>query len=108
MILKHAAADVPDAHHVRDLVEQVRGLRCNKVQRNLRKITEYGYYKLDNLSALELTLIRPFFTSAMDRFYAHHQADEAARVEAQRAGQQAAAARRRRNLPGREPVAPAV
>ena len=57
------------AAQVQDLVESVRKVRFTKVDSGLRILSGPMTVKLNNLSAMECNLIRPFFAGALDRFY---------------------------------------
>ena len=54
---------------VRDLVEQIRRVRSNKITAGLQLLVGPITVKLNNLSAMEVNTIRPFFQSSLDRFY---------------------------------------
>ena len=54
---------------VQDLVESVRKVRFTKVDSGLRILSGPMTVKLNNLSAMECNLIRPFFAGVLDRFY---------------------------------------
>ena len=54
---------------VQDLVETLRKVRFTKVDAGLRILAGPMTVKLNNLSAMECNLIRPFFAGALDRFY---------------------------------------
>ena len=57
---KHFLEDIPDAHRVFDLVETIRGVRFNKMQRGLRKIDAATIVKLNNLAAMEVASLPSF------------------------------------------------
>ena len=54
---------------MQDLVETLRKVRFTKVDAGLRILSGPMTVKLNNLSAMECNLIRPFFAGALDRFY---------------------------------------
>ena len=54
---------------VQDLVETLRKVRFTKVDAGLKILSGPMTVKLNNLSAMECNLIRPFFAGALDRFY---------------------------------------
>ena len=54
---------------VRDLVESIRKLRSTKIDAGLHDLRDAMTVKLNNLSAMECNVIRPFFQGALNRFY---------------------------------------
>ena len=54
---------------VRDVLEQVRRVRSNKINAGLQLLVGPITVKLNNLSAMEINTIRPFFQGSLDRFY---------------------------------------
>eukprot|EP00243_Klebsormidium_subtile_P004761 TRINITY_DN1890_c0_g1_i5.p1 TRINITY_DN1890_c0_g1~~TRINITY_DN1890_c0_g1_i5.p1 ORF type:complete len:137 (-),score=19.49 TRINITY_DN1890_c0_g1_i5:276-686(-) len=65
-----ALNDIPDSYKVRALLEDLRELRHGKIQDGLKTIdSRQSAAKLNNLSAMEVTMIRPFFTQALANFY---------------------------------------
>ena len=56
-------------HQVRDILEQVRRVRSNKIHAGLQLLVAPITVKLNNLSAMEINTIRPFFQGSLDRFY---------------------------------------
>ena len=50
-------------------METLRKVRFTKVDAGLRILSGPMTVKLNNLSAMECNLIRPFFAAALDRFY---------------------------------------
>lgn len=53
---------------VRDLVDQIRRVRDNKVNQGLELVTGPLTAKLNNLCCMELNTLRPFFLGSLDRF----------------------------------------
>lgn len=54
---------------VRGLVQDLRDVRFNKIQSGLKKLTQAtNAVKLVHLSAMELHLVRPFFSAALAQF----------------------------------------
>ena len=51
------------------MVEQIRRLRTNKINSGLEMLQGPMTVKLNNLSAMECNVIRPFFQGNLDRFY---------------------------------------
>ena len=54
---------------MRDILEQVRRVRSNKINAGLQLLVGPITVKLNNLSAMEINTIRPFFQGSLDRFY---------------------------------------
>ena len=54
---------------MRDILEQVRRVRSNKIHAGLQLLVAPITVKLNNLSAMEINTIRPFFQGSLDRFY---------------------------------------
>jgi hypothetical protein len=53
---------------VRDLVDQIRRVRDNKINQGLELVTGPLTAKLNNLCCMELNTLRPFFLGSLDRF----------------------------------------
>lgn len=53
---------------VRNLVESLRKLRSTKIDAGLKVLHGPMTVKLNNLSAMECNVIRPFFQGALDQF----------------------------------------
>ena len=53
----------------RELVEMVRKVRFNKIDSGLQMLQGPMTVKLNNLSAMELNTIRPFFAGALNQFW---------------------------------------
>ena len=51
------------------MLEQVRRVRSNKIHAGLQLLVGPITVKLNNLSAMEVNTIRPFFQGSLDRFY---------------------------------------
>lgn len=51
------------------MVEMVRKVRSTKIDAGLKVLRGPMTVKLNNLSAMECNVIRPFFQGALDRFY---------------------------------------
>lgn len=56
-------------HQVRNLVESLRKLRSTKIDAGLKVLQGPMTVKLNNLSAMECNVIRPFFQGALDQFH---------------------------------------
>ncbi|KAK9811560.1 hypothetical protein WJX72_005917 [[Myrmecia] bisecta] len=65
-----------NAYQVRDLVESIRKLRFTKIDAGLAILQGPMTVKLNNLSAMECALIRPFFQGALDRYWKLHKAEQ--------------------------------
>lgn len=74
-LLKHARDDVPNAEAVSDRLESLRERRAQKLHAGLRGFEPNSLTsqvpRLDRLSAMEVSLVRRFFTSTLRRFYYH-------------------------------------
>lgn len=83
-----ALNDIPDSYKVRALVEDLREVRHGKIQDGLKSIeTRQSAAKLNHLSAMEVNMIRPFFTQALASFYRLGERDvEPASQASQRTG----------------------
>lgn len=53
---------------MRDLVDQIRRVRANKINQGLELITGPLTAKLNNVCCMEINTIRPFFLGSLDRF----------------------------------------
>jgi hypothetical protein len=53
---------------VRDLVDQIRRVRDNKINQGLELVTGPLTAKLNNLCCMELNTLRPFFLGSLDQF----------------------------------------
>ena len=69
-LCKHAREDLEDWNALYDLVDTIRSVRHNKIQAGLRALDENALkgVKLTNLSAMEVSVIRPFMSNALDNF----------------------------------------
>ncbi|KAK9865039.1 hypothetical protein WJX84_004805 [Apatococcus fuscideae] len=63
-------------HRTRELVEMIRKVRFNKIDSGLQILQGPMTVKLNNLSAMELNTIRPFFAGALDQFWKLAQMEE--------------------------------
>lgn len=55
---------------IRSLVEDIRMIRLHKIQTGLKRLERSALkVTLDNLSAMEVNLIRPFLTKSLNRYY---------------------------------------
>lgn len=55
---------------IRSLVEDIRMIRLHKIQTGLKRLERSALkISLDNLSGMEVNLIRPFLTKALNRYY---------------------------------------
>lgn len=57
------------ADQVRDLTDQIRRVRDNKINQGLELVTGPLTAKLNNLCCMELNTLRPFFLGSLDRFW---------------------------------------
>ncbi len=98
-LFKHAGDAFGERRQrVYDLVENIRSVRFNKIEKGMRRLdgASAAYIRLNNVSAMEVNLVRPFIVTALNRF-AHTAAIEAA---AERGALAAAAAAGRRAAGG--------
>ncbi|XP_059458671.1 DNA replication complex GINS protein PSF2 isoform X1 [Corylus avellana] len=72
LLFDHARDDIPDVYMVRSLVEDIRDVRFHKVETNLETLNERALaLKINNLSAMEVNIVRPFIGRALQAFYKH-------------------------------------
>lgn len=70
ILFDHALDDIPDAYMVRSLIEDIRDVRFHKVETNLETLNERALaLKINNLSAMEVNIVRPFVGRALQAFY---------------------------------------
>jgi GINS complex subunit 2 len=69
-LCKYAREDLEDWNTLYDLVDTIRSVRHNKIQAGLRSLDENALkgVKLTNMSAMEVSVIRPFMSNALDNF----------------------------------------
>jgi GINS complex subunit 2 len=70
-------------YNVQTLVESIRKLRKTKIENGLSLLSGPMTVKMNNLSAMECNMIRPFFLGTLDRYYRHARMDEPPEVEQQ-------------------------
>lgn len=58
-----------DFHRTRELIEMIRKVRFNKIDSGLQMLQGPMTVKLNNLSAMEINTIRPFFAGALNQFW---------------------------------------
>eukprot|EP00271_Cylindrocystis_brebissonii_P023503 TRINITY_DN9782_c0_g1_i1.p1 TRINITY_DN9782_c0_g1~~TRINITY_DN9782_c0_g1_i1.p1 ORF type:complete len:179 (-),score=36.12 TRINITY_DN9782_c0_g1_i1:439-975(-) len=62
--------DIPDKYHVKSLLKDIQDVRLLKIQEGLSGLTgRQRVVKVANLSALEVNMIRPFFSKALATFF---------------------------------------
>ncbi|KAL3701747.1 hypothetical protein R1sor_019769 [Riccia sorocarpa] len=72
LLLDNARDDLVDVYMVQTLIEDIRNVRFHKVQTGLQTLSGKTHaVKLKNLGAMEVSLIRPFFVKALEKFYVH-------------------------------------
>lgn len=102
-LLKHARHDVPDWEQVSDKLETLRERRAQKLQEGVRNFNPDTLAsvvpRLDNLAAMEVSLLRRPFTASLDRFYRHLPSQDVSPPSAQQ--REPAPPPTRRHLPGR-------
>eukprot|EP00040_Diaphanoeca_grandis_P019856 m.105176 g.105176 ORF g.105176 m.105176 type:complete len:190 (+) comp27626_c0_seq1:78-647(+) len=76
MLLECAAADVRDSESVRGLLADVHDIRYSKMRKGLSDMKDSEAVKLNNLSLMEISSIRPFFVESMDAFFKLYRANE--------------------------------
>lgn len=70
MLLKYAKPTFKDElYRTKDLIDSIRKLRLHKIEEGLKALEGPITVKLNNLSCMELNIIRPFFSKALDRFF---------------------------------------
>ncbi|WZY83688.1 hypothetical protein YC2023_030072 [Brassica napus] len=73
-----ARDDIPDMYMVRSLVEDIRDVRLHKLENNLGTFLGTSAVKMENVSAMEVNLVRPFARRALEAFYKHDKPEAAA------------------------------
>lgn len=71
LLFDHAREDIPDLYTVRSLIEDIMNVRLHKVETSLEKFSGTSAVKIQNLSAMEVNIIRPFVGRALQAFYKH-------------------------------------
>eukprot|EP00164_Ancoracysta_twista_P003402 GFYU01004542.1.p1 GENE.GFYU01004542.1~~GFYU01004542.1.p1 ORF type:complete len:245 (+),score=20.87 GFYU01004542.1:94-735(+) len=70
LMLKHAADDIEEPHAVRTLIEDIEGARSEKLKAGLQSIqNRVAAVNLNNISSMEITKVRSFFSKSLDQFY---------------------------------------
>ncbi|GBG41871.1 hypothetical protein CBR_g83733, partial [Chara braunii] len=70
LLFDNAIEDLCDHYKMRTLIEDIRNVRFNKIQNGLQQLEgKKNAVKLNNVSAMEINIIRPFFIKALERFY---------------------------------------
>eukprot|EP00041_Stephanoeca_diplocostata_P017158 m.341467 g.341467 ORF g.341467 m.341467 type:complete len:222 (-) comp20610_c0_seq1:958-1623(-) len=78
ILFECAAADIQEAEAVRSLLASIYDLRYSKMRSGLANAKDSEAIKMNNLSIMEISAIRPFFVDSMDSFFVLHEAvDEA-------------------------------
>ena len=69
-----AGDDIPDLGRIRTVLEDIVGIRYNKVRAgiNSQEASVPAYIRLNNLSAMEINSIRPFFLQSLNQVYKMH------------------------------------
>jgi len=98
LLFSAAADDIPDADAVRTLLEDLGDIRQAKIRRGVHTVaadvktggTAFAV-KLNNVGAMETSLVRPFLTEALNSFFAFRgqDAEDAARASGAAASQDA-------------------
>ncbi|CAF2127313.1 unnamed protein product [Brassica rapa subsp. trilocularis] len=78
LLFDHARDDIPDMYMVRSLVEDIRDVRLHKLENNLGTFLGTSAVKMENVSAMEVNLVRPFARRALEAFYKHDKPEAAA------------------------------
>ncbi|KAJ4872988.1 DNA replication complex GINS protein PSF2 [Raphanus sativus] len=72
LLFDHARDDIPDMYMVKSLVEDIRDVRLHKLETNLGTFgADTTAVKMNNVSAMEVNLVRPFVIRALEAFYRH-------------------------------------
>eukprot|EP00039_Didymoeca_costata_P020097 m.340057 g.340057 ORF g.340057 m.340057 type:complete len:193 (+) comp19105_c0_seq1:209-787(+) len=69
LLFEGASTDIHEADQVRALLADVHDLRYSKMRKGLAAVKEAEAVKVNNLSMLEISSIRPFFVKSMDTFF---------------------------------------
>uniref|UniRef100_A0A7S0X995 DNA replication complex GINS protein PSF2 n=1 Tax=Mantoniella antarctica TaxID=81844 RepID=A0A7S0X995_9CHLO len=69
-LCKYAREDLQDWSLSYDLLDSIRAIRLNKIQAGLRTLSSDALkgIKIGNLSAMEVNIIRPFMSTALNHF----------------------------------------
>ncbi|CAH3141849.1 unnamed protein product [Porites lobata] len=71
LLLNSAADDIPHADEVRTLIKDIWDLRIAKLRKSIDIMVSQQevYARLDDLSLMEINMIRPFLTQALDHMH---------------------------------------
>eukprot|EP01112_Ceratiomyxa_fruticulosa_P015192 TRINITY_DN4444_c0_g1_i1.p1 TRINITY_DN4444_c0_g1~~TRINITY_DN4444_c0_g1_i1.p1 ORF type:complete len:184 (+),score=35.70 TRINITY_DN4444_c0_g1_i1:157-708(+) len=70
LLLTHASDDIPNSMSVGTIISDIVGRRSAKVFSGLRQVSGVqAAVQFNNLAAIEITRLRPFFVKAMDQFH---------------------------------------
>ena len=64
-----AAADIPDCEEVRALLADLYERRYQKIRRGLARAQDSEAIKMNNITRMEISSIRPFFVESMNAFF---------------------------------------
>merc|ERR1712070_1292765 len=78
VIFECAAEDVPEIDRVRELLADIHDIRYAKIRHGLTSAKDAQAIKMNNLSTMEITSIRPFFIESMNAFYKLNEAVDTA------------------------------
>ena len=68
LILECAAEDVPNSEAVRGMLADLQDVRYSKVRSGLAKAKDVYAIKVNNLSLMEISSVRPFFIESLNTF----------------------------------------
>ncbi|XP_015876885.2 DNA replication complex GINS protein PSF2 [Ziziphus jujuba] len=77
LLFDHAPGDIPDIYMVRSLIEDIRDVRFHKFETSLESFeaARSSAVRINNLSAMEVNIARPFVSRALQAFYKHTSPD---------------------------------
>eukprot|EP00038_Savillea_parva_P019425 m.27475 g.27475 ORF g.27475 m.27475 type:complete len:199 (-) comp4417_c0_seq1:71-667(-) len=69
VLVECAAADIPDCEEVRALLADLYERRYQKIRRGLARAQDSEAIKMNNITRMEISSIRPFFVESMNAFF---------------------------------------
>ncbi|QDZ18594.1 DNA replication complex GINS protein PSF2 [Chloropicon primus] len=77
-----------DVHEIRRLIDDIRLVRFDKIEKQFKQVTSAMTIRLTNFCAMELNLMRNFLLSSLDEYYKFSTAEESGDVQQQRQTQE--------------------
>jgi GINS complex subunit 2 len=69
LLFECASTDIRDSELVRTLLADIHDVRYSKTRKGLANAKDSEIVKMNNLSLLEISAIRPFFVKSLDTFF---------------------------------------